>query len=119
MTGRVAWVAASIALLLAAIAGMPSRCGAAGIGLRWGSCEGASNRNFACDPNTGSEVLVVSFSPATEIDALTGVAALGRIAAADGSVPPWWQMVNRGSCRYSSLSTSFVLDDQVECEDPW
>ena len=92
---------------------------AAGMGLRWGSCEGADNRNFACDGGSGAEVLVASFSPPAGLGPLTGVAVTGRISAAGSGIPPWWQMAYAGACRKSSLSVSFTLSDETECEDPW
>lgn len=105
-----------LALVLSLLAG-PAH--AAGMGLRWGSCEGASNRNFACDANNGAEMLVVSFSPPSGVDKLTGVEVYGHVVAADGSVPAWWDLFNRGACRSSSLSASFVLSDLNDCEDTW
>lgn len=103
-----------IALLVAA----PARA-AGGIGLRWGGCEGTANRNFACDLNTGAEMLVVSFNPPPGIAKLTGVAVYGTVAAANTQFPAWWDLFNRGSCRASSLSALFSLDDLADCEDPW
>lgn len=92
---------------------------AAGLGLRWGSCEGTSNRNFACDGNAGSELLVASFSPPGGITEMTGIEAYLHIAAADGKVPAWWEMYTSGSCRRLSISASFEVSDQLECDDPW
>jgi hypothetical protein len=89
-----------------------------GMALRWGSCQGTSNRNFACDASSGTELLVASFSPPGGVYALTGVEAIGHISAADSNVPAWWQM-SPGGCRSGTLTTSFTMDDQVECEDPW
>ena len=102
-----------------ALLGAAGSAHAAGMALRWGTCEGTSNRNFACDVDAGAEVLVASFSAPAGAGALSGVAAKGHISAAEGSVPPWWQMVNRGACRNSSLSVSFVMSDETECDDPW
>ena len=107
-----------IALVLALLSVAPC-AQAAGMAVRWGSCEGYSNRNFACDNDAGAEVLVVSFSAPTGVGPLSGVAAKGHISAAEGAVPPWWQMVNRGACRNSSLSGSFMVGDETECDDPW
>jgi hypothetical protein len=112
---RVALVAI-VTLTLLAIA---SSAMATGIALRWGSCEGASNRNFACDGGSGSELLVGSFSPPPGIDQLSGIQVYLRISSADGNVPAWWQMMNRGSCRQTSLSARFDMSDETQCEDPW
>jgi hypothetical protein len=91
---------------------------AAGMAIRWNSCLGTANRNFACDRSTGSEVLVGSFSAPAAIN-LSGVEAYIRITAAEGDPPHWWQMFAPGSCRQSSLSTAFDVSGETECDDPW
>ncbi len=92
---------------------------AAGLGLRWGSCEGTANRNFACDRSTGSELLVGSFSPPGGITEMTGIQAYLRVVTADGKIPAWWQMVDRSNCRPTSLSMQADVSDQMECDDLW
>ena len=47
-----------VLLLLVLSACTPAH--ATGVALRWNSCEGSANRNFACDRSTGSELLVGS-----------------------------------------------------------
>lgn len=91
---------------------------AAGMAIRWNSCAGASNRTFACDRSTGSEVIVGSFSPPAAIN-LSGVEVNMRITAAEGNPPAWWQMFASGSCRQSSLSMAFDVSGETECDDPW
>jgi hypothetical protein len=125
VTAQVAWsriVEASrlkrLMFVLALLGAASSARAAGGMALRWGSCEGTSNRNFACDASSGSELLVASFSPPSGVSALTGVAAIGHISAADSNVPAWWQMAP-GGCRGGSLSASFAMGDQTECDDPW
>ena len=110
--------ATATATTLALLAMVPS-AHAAGIGLRWGSCEGTANRVFACDRITGTEVLVASFSAPSGVSELTGIEAYLRITTADGKIPPWWQVVNSGSCRSSSLSAQPDVSDLVDCDDPW
>jgi hypothetical protein len=106
---------AALLVLLA----LASSARAAGIGLRWSSCEGTANRNFACDKSTGSEMLVGSFSPPGGVNQLSGIEVILSIAAADGSLPSWWQMFDAGSCRRSAIASSFDMSDQTECDDPW
>lgn len=103
--------------LAASIAAGPAY--AAGIALRWLSCEGGSNRNFACDRTTGSEVLVGSFEPPGGVGAISGIQVYVRVASATGAVPAWWQFKEAGSCRQNSLSFGFDMSDQMECEDLW
>ena len=92
---------------------------ATGIGLRWNSCQGTSNRSFACDRTTGSEILVASFSPPGGISEMTGIEATLHITTADGNIPAWWQMFNVGSCRRNSLQVQLDVSDQMDCDDPW
>src|ERR1044072_7954833 len=124
-------------VLALALSALAAPAFASGIGLRWGSCEGASNRNFACDENNGTDVLVASFSPPGGVGALSGgaawgpisaahapvpargVAAWGHISAAQGSVPPWWQLSSADGCRGSSLAASFLFFGETESDDPW
>lgn len=106
------------AVFLLTLAAAPS-AHAAGMGLRWGSCEGTANRNFACDQSSGTEVLVASFVPPGGITEMTGIEAYLHISAADGKVPMWWQMVQPGSCRRTSISAVLDVSDQIECDDPW
>jgi hypothetical protein len=106
---------AGVLVLLA----LASPASASGVALRWGSCEGTANRNFACDRSTGSELLVGSFDPPSGIANLSGMEVILRITSADGSVPSWWQMYMPGSCRRSSVSAAFDMSDQMDCDDPW
>jgi hypothetical protein len=98
---------------------LASSAQAAGIALRWGSCEGTSNRNFACDRSTGSELLVGSFDPPGGINQLIGIQAYIRFSAADASLPAWWQVYAAGNCRRGGIVASLDLSDQVECDDTW
>ena len=103
-------------LVLLALAS-PAR--AAGIALRWSTCDGPANRSFACDRSTGAEMLVGSFDPPGGISQLSGIEVIVSIAAADGSVPSWWQMFEAGNCRRGSMTSSFDMSDQSACDDPW
>ena len=105
----------ALALVLLAT---PLTAQAAGMALRWNSCKGEANRMFACDRSTGSEVLVGSFVAPTTIN-LSGIEVNLRISTADGNIPAWWQMRGVGGCRSSSLSTSFDVSTEAECDDPW
>jgi len=106
--------AALLALLLFA-----SAAHAAGVSLRWGSCEGTANRAFACDRSTGQEILVGGFSPPGGVNQLVGIEVILSIAAADGNAPSWWQMFDAGSCRRGSMAASFDMSDQTDCDDAW
>lgn len=113
--------AAALAFLLVpafATLVLPSPAGATGMGLRWNSCRGEANRTFACDRSTGSEVLVGSFEAPSEI-MLSGVEVQMRISAGDAGLPAWWMVWGAGRCRSTSLSLTFDVSTEAECDDPW
>ena len=98
---------------------LASSANAAGIALRWNSCDGTANRSFACDRSTGTEMLVGSFDPPSGVSQLSGIEVILSVAAADGSLPSWWQMFEVGNCRRGSFASSFDVSDQMDCEDAW
>lgn len=98
-----------VLLLLVCLAS--SACAAPGVALRWDQCYGdggASNRNFACDTNAGTNILVGSFMLANEALVHRGNEMVLDIAAADPQWPTWWAMKNPGTCRLASLTMDFV-----------
>ena len=114
---------ALITLLLGSLIG-PARIDASGVNLSWNDCgtSGVSNKNFACNTNSGSAVLVGSFVPPTGIDSLLGIAATIDIWSAPDSVgtamPDWWSFAT-GGCRAGALSLSFDFTSASACLDPW
>jgi len=80
------------------------------LNLRWNAClgdGGVANRNFACDTNSGSDVLVASFIPTTPVLGVDQMNATVNISF-PGPVPAWWQFRTSGSCRIGSLAVSTV-----------
>ena len=106
-------VALVFALLLAA-----GPAHATGSAIRWNSCEGTANRNFACDRSTGTEVLVGSFQTPAVID-LIGIDVFLRVTGPEGEVPAWWHMWAASDCRRASSSLSVDVSGETECDDPW
>jgi hypothetical protein len=96
----------------------PAFAHAAGSGLRWNSCQGASNRNFACDRNTSSELLVGSFSSPTSMSMIAAEVYI-RITVAEGEIPSWWRMWAVSDCRRGGSNLSVDMSTETECEDPW
>lgn len=99
----------------------PYRYGPYGCDLRWNACfrdGGAINRAFACDTNSGAEVLVGSFVPAWDISDVSGLEIVIDVASAGAAMPAWWSYKNVGTCRQNSLSMGFVaLPSSVACLD--
>jgi hypothetical protein len=91
-------------LLLAVSASIAS---AAGVGLRWTGClsdGGTANRNFACNLNTGSNVLVGTFELGADLARTSGEEIIIDLASASSPLPAWWQFKNAGTCRAGSLA---------------
>jgi hypothetical protein len=104
-----ACVLASLLAGSAAALAQPAADGSA-IFLSWDRCYGdgaVSNRTFACDTNSGVEVLYVSARPPAEIPQLNGAEVVIDILKLDASYPDWWQLSSAGGCRPSSITTQF------------
>ena len=116
MTGRV------LLLLSLTLLGPGGLAHAGAVNLRWNQCwgdGGAINKNFACDTNLGSHVLVASFvSPYAPFDAMRLESVLD-IAVASQVLPAWWHVdADPSSCRRLALSTSIAIPaTAVNCAD--
>lgn len=97
-----------------------SASAAPGIALRWDQCYGdggAINRNFACNTNAGTNILVGSFQLATVALSHQGNEMVLDIAAADSQWPTWWAMKNPVTCRLASLTIDFLGNATINCPD--
>ena len=104
-------------MLLAATASIASA--AAGLNLSWTSCgvTGASNKTFACNSNTGTNLMAASYTAPSGTTAISGNEVVIDLAAAAATLPDWWKFKNAGSCRLSSLSAN--QGPTVGCNDYW
>lgn len=96
---------------------------AQGMNLRWDAClgdGGVRNKNFACDTNTGSEQLFVSFQLDSAFAPVSGVELYMNITTPAGLPGTWWQFKNAGSCRQTALvPSSAPLVPGGSCVDYW
>jgi len=86
--------------------GVSSPASAGALNLRWNECwgdGGVQNRDFACDRNTGSEVLVASFVPRFDFPQMTGDEFVVDFATASTPLAQWWWFLDAGNCRQSSM----------------
>jgi hypothetical protein len=94
---------------------------AAGVNLRWNNCVsegGVPNVNFACNTNVSSHALTSSFVLPADLNSATAVQVSFNLSMASASVPPWWELVNAGSCRRFSLSANVSLNvNDLICQD--
>ena len=91
--------------------------------LRWDNCYGdggAYNKLFACDTNSGAEVLVGSFRLGSTTDSISGAAILMDLTSIGPQFPSWWGF-GTGYCRTAaSLQGVFVRPStSTVCADPW
>ena len=111
---------ASLGVVLLLLACAPAAMGA-GLNLFWNDCGNSSsavtNRNFACNTNSGANVLTISFDPLPGVTALSAINWAIDLQSATATLPQWWRYRNPGTCRETSLSanTSFGID----CPEPW
>lgn len=97
------------------------------IHLRWDNCYGdggAYNRVFACDTNSGAEMLVGSFRLDSTTDSITGAVIVMDLASVGPQLPSWWEMgapTHPTNCRtVSSLQGIFARPStSTVCADPW
>jgi len=93
----------AVAVALALVVSPRARAGE--VNLRWNECwgdGGVQNRVFACDRNSGSELLVASFVPRTDFT-MTGDEFVVDFATAGTTLADWWRFGNPGNCRPASL----------------
>ena len=112
----------SASALLVAIT-VSSVAHAAGINLAWTDCKGdggASNRAFACNVNTGTNTIVVSFVAPAGVTGMSGNELVIDVITTTSPLPAWWQFKNASTCRQNALSTNFVAPGTlVNCVDAW
>src|SRR6266542_3479081 len=89
--------------------------------LRWDNCfsdGGTYNKLFACDTNSGEDILVGSFRLGQTTDRIDGIEGILDIAGFDPALPPWWQY-QTGGCRQNSIQVSFAPPvTSSACLDP-
>ena len=93
-----------------------------GINLSWDDCGtfGHELKSFACDTNSGNDVLYVSVSSDIALPQLVGVELEVLFAFSNGTtVSPWWHL-EAGGCRPSSLTGRFdFTGGPGSCYDVW
>ena len=113
----------SASALLVAITVSSVAHAAPGINMAWTDCRsdgGLSNRAFACNTNSGSNVLVVSFVAPAGVTGMSGNELVIDLLSTTAPLPQWWAFRTVGSCRQNALSSNFVAPGTlINCVDPW
>ena len=116
MTKRVALLCVVLVVLTAAVASA-----AGGVNVRWNDClgdGGVPDRVFACDRNSGTNLLDGSFVLGADLAQVSGLEIVVDIATAGPVLPAWWQFKNAGTCRQASLNMSPTANPfSVACVD--
>ena len=99
---------------------LSSVASAAGLNLYWNGCDvsARTNLSFACQDNSGTSTLVVSFDPPYGITKLVAATAIIDLMSASPARPPWWRL-EPGGCREGAVSLSFAAPSLGYCETYW
>lgn len=94
-----------------------------GMNLRWDACMadgGVRNKTFACDTNTGSEKLVVSFRLASDLIGVNGMELSIDVMTPNTQPSSWWTLRGTGQCRNGALTVvAGPSGAPVGCETMW
>jgi hypothetical protein len=89
--------------------------------LRWNSClgdGGVQNRAFACNTNSGAELLVASFVPTGDMHGVVALESRIDLRFASSAQPAWWQFRPPLGCRLAALGfRGFQPADASACTD--
>ena len=93
---------------------------AAGLNLSWDDCTGeggrVQNKQFACDTNLGSHLLVASLIPSFDVQNVIGSDCVLEMITPYATLPPWWSY--HSGCRAGALQSNVDFDpSDVVCED--
>lgn len=96
--------------------------------LSWDRCWGdgqVANKVFACNTNTGAEVLVISYESPVAVSGITGVEAelgifyTGFIPPSGVTFPAWWEVFGSGRCRSTASAVILAGAPTSLCVDPY
>lgn len=95
---------------------------AGGLNLHFGGCTadgGTSSSTFACNTNTGSEILFASVVLPADMPKFLGTTALVDISVDGPALPDWW-LTAAGQCRQNAIDMSFTASAlATNCADIW
>jgi hypothetical protein len=94
---------------------------AAGVNIRYNACfgdAGVANKNFACNSNTGTNLLVLGFNLSADQLGVTGIEIMVDGATAGTALPDWWKISGTGLCRNGALTVNNVISaTAANCAD--
>jgi len=110
------------AALTATLIVSSSALAAPGLRLSWDHCSAdgqVENKTFACDVNTGTEALVLSYESLLSRSDRVGVEMTLHLVSGLGPMPAWWQVFTAGTCRPAALTCSLLDPLAANCSNPW
>jgi len=115
-------IQSTVLLGFALLAAAPAHAASGpGVNLSWSRCQGdggVQNATFACDTNTGQEVLVGSLVLPAPLAQVSGNEVSIDLISQDDPLPLWWDFKSPGTCRLNSLHFNTTADaSDVICVD--
>lgn len=110
-----------------ALAVLGATSASAQVHLRWNECFGGptatTDRTFACDRNTGSERLVLSFAPFFAVQGVSGFEATIGLGTTGAPMPSWWLlgqsgMISGGCSRPGVIANPVPDPSWTSCSAP-
>lgn len=91
-----------------------------GINLSWDDCGafGTDLKTFACNSNSGVDLLVVSAAVSPALPQVDGVEVVVDLATSGTTLSPWWHLES-GGCRPLSLTGRQDFTQFSNCYDLW
>jgi hypothetical protein len=107
-----------------AVLALVSCAHAAGVNLGWDECVGGGGsmfRDFSCDTDVGTQVLVASVVAPAGIDQLVSFETEIQISPTGAVFPDWWRLRNQtgqvNQCRNGALTSSADFNGWTGCTD--
>ena len=111
-------------LATAAILAAPCSAGGGGaLHLGWVGCttDGVPDATFACNSNSGANLMVASYTAPAGISALSGIEVVLELTSSSATaLPDYWQ-AGTGGCRENQVSGTNTFPDAApgDCNDAW
>jgi len=98
----------------------PAARAQSGINLSWDDCGsfGTDLKTFACNSNTGVDLLVISAAVSPALPAVDGVQVVVDLTTSGTTLSPWWHFES-GGCRPFSLTGRQDFTTFSNCYDLW
>jgi hypothetical protein len=117
------WIPVVGLLGLALLALPPAVSAQEAINLSWDNCSaaGTADKSFACNSNSGTNVMIASFISPDSMAAFLSAVTIIDLISATNPLPEWWELRNQGTqtnqCRTGSISANADFSANTGCSD--